>query len=195
MYMAFDLLYLEGLDLRARPLADRRWRLERAIEESTHVLPARRLPDHGLMAWELVKQRGYEGLVAKDERSPYRPGPTRSWLKVKVRYEGVFTVGGLVGTPEACEGVLVGERVGRRLVYRGTVEWGVGRATVAELLEQCPVAKASPFREPPKSRRVTWLEPRARITVTYNELMEGRLRDPVFRGIASRPAKASSNGG
>jgi hypothetical protein len=61
MYMAFDLLYLEGLDLRARPLTDRRWRLERAIEGSAHVLPARRLPDHGLVAWELVKQRGYGG--------------------------------------------------------------------------------------------------------------------------------------
>jgi ATP-dependent DNA ligase len=39
MYMAFDLLYREGLDLRARPLADRRWRLERAIEGRAHVLP------------------------------------------------------------------------------------------------------------------------------------------------------------
>jgi hypothetical protein len=57
---------------------------------------------------------------------------------------------------------------------------------VAELLERCPVAKASPFHDPPRVRRVMWLEPRAKITVTYNELMEDRLRDPVFRGIASR---------
>lgn len=124
--------------------------------------------------------------MAKDERSLYRPGPTRSWLKVKVRHVGVFVVGGLLGAPEAVEGVLVGERVGRRLGYRGVVEWGVGRATVAELLEGCPVAKASPFHDPPKARRVTWLEPRARIVVIYNELMEGRLRDPVFRGFAER---------
>jgi bifunctional non-homologous end joining protein LigD len=151
LYMAFDLLYLEGLDLRARPLADRRSRLERAIEGSGHVLPARRLPDHGLVAWDVVKQRYYEGLVAKHEQSPYRPGPTRSWLKVKVRYEGVFVVGGILGSADACEGVLVGERVGRRLAYRGAVEWGVGRATVAELLERCPVTKTSPFRDPPKA--------------------------------------------
>jgi hypothetical protein len=101
-----------------------------------------------------------------------------------VRYEGVFTVGGLLGIPDACEGLLVGERIGRRLVYRGAVEWGVGRATVAELFERCRVVNASPFHDPPKARRVTWLEPRARITVTYNELMGGRLRDPVFRGFA-----------
>jgi len=47
----------------------------------------------------------------------------------------VFVVGCLLGSPEAWEGVLVGEQIGRRLVYRGAVEWGVGRATVAELLE------------------------------------------------------------
>jgi ATP-dependent DNA ligase len=91
-----------------------------------------------------------------------------------------------LGTPEAWEGVLVGERIGRRLVYRGVIESGIGRATVAELLERCPVAKASPFHSPPKARQVTWLEPRVRIAVTYNELMEGRLRDPVFRGIVTK---------
>jgi hypothetical protein len=55
---------------------------------------------------------------------------------------------------------------------------------VAELLERYPVAKASPFLDPPRARRVMWLEPRVRVAVTYNELMEGRLRDPVFRGMA-----------
>jgi hypothetical protein len=133
------------------------------------------------VAWDVVKQRGCEGLVAKDDQSPYRPGPTRSWLKLKVRHEGVLTVGGRLGTPEAWEGVLVGERVGRRLLYRGVV---------AELLERCPVRPTAPFQDPPKGRRIIWLEPRVRIELTYNELMEGRLRDPVFRGIAS-----SSRGG
>ena len=131
------------------------------------MLPARRLPDHGLVAWDVVKEHGYEGFVAKDDQSPYRPGPSRSWLKVKVRYEGVFTLGGLLGTPEACEGVLVGERVGRRLLYRGVVKWGVGWATVAELLEQCAVRPTAPFADAPRARRGTWLEPRARIAVTY----------------------------
>ena len=69
MYMAFDLLYLEGLGLRARPLAERRWRLERAIDGSAHVLPSRRLPrprPRGLGSREAAR---YEGLVAKDATS------------------------------------------------------------------------------------------------------------------------------
>ena len=47
------------------------------------ILPARRLANDGLTAWEEVLERGYEGLVAKDPASPYRGGRTIKWLKVK----------------------------------------------------------------------------------------------------------------
>lgn len=47
------------------------------------VLPARRLAADGLEAWAQVLERNYEGLVGKDEASPYREGRTLSWLKVK----------------------------------------------------------------------------------------------------------------
>jgi bifunctional non-homologous end joining protein LigD len=129
--MVFDCLANGRRDLRAEPLADRRGALERAVDRAALMFPARCLPPHGLDAWATVKQRGYEGLVAKDERAPYRGGMTRSWLKVKVRYEGVFVVGGVLGTADAPEGLLVGERVGRRLVYRGVVEWSVRQAIIA----------------------------------------------------------------
>ena len=53
------------------------------------IFPARRLAAHGLKAWDEVQRRGYEGLVAKDEASPYAGGRTLSWLKVKQRdYRG-----------------------------------------------------------------------------------------------------------
>jgi ATP-dependent DNA ligase len=48
------------------------------------VFPVRRLAPDGLLAWTQVVERGYEGLVAKDEASAYTGGPTRAWLKVKV---------------------------------------------------------------------------------------------------------------
>ena len=118
VFMVFDCLD-NGRDIRAEPLARRREALEAAIDGGTLLFPARRLPPHGLDAWATVKKRGYEGLVAKHEHPPYRGGTTRSWLKVKVRYEGVFIVGGILGTADAPEGLLVGERVGRRLIYRG----------------------------------------------------------------------------
>ena len=88
-----------------------------ALEWST---PRDGSPTTGLRPGGVVKQRGYEGLVAKDEESCYRGGPTRSWVKVKIRREGRFMVGGILGLPHTFAGILVGQRVGRRLLYRGT---------------------------------------------------------------------------
>ncbi len=82
--IAFDCLYLRGKDLRPRPLRVRRNVLEELVDDHDLVLPARRLAPDGLEAWAQVIERGYEGLVGKDEASPYREGRTLSWLKVKV---------------------------------------------------------------------------------------------------------------
>jgi bifunctional non-homologous end joining protein LigD len=84
IFMAFDLLYRDGRDLSARPLRDRRARLEDVVAGSALVFPVRRLALDGLEAWAQVVERGYEGLVAKDEAGVYEGGPTKWWLKVKV---------------------------------------------------------------------------------------------------------------
>jgi bifunctional non-homologous end joining protein LigD len=84
LYTAFDLLYRDGRDLSARPLRDRRARLEDAVAGGELVFPVRRLTPDGVQAWRQVLERGYEGLVAKDEASAYESGRTKRWLKVKV---------------------------------------------------------------------------------------------------------------
>jgi len=81
--MAFDLLYCNRRDLTARPLRDRRARLEDIIAGSELVFPMRRLARDGLEAWKQVIERGYEGYAAKDEASTYEGGRTTRWLKVK----------------------------------------------------------------------------------------------------------------
>jgi bifunctional non-homologous end joining protein LigD len=83
MLIAFDCLYARGKDLRERPLRVRRNVLEALLEGQNLLLPARRLADDGLEAWNQVLERGYEGMVGKDANSPYREGRTLSWLKVK----------------------------------------------------------------------------------------------------------------
>jgi bifunctional non-homologous end joining protein LigD len=83
LLMVFDLLYRDGRALTARPLGDRRARLEDVVHGSELVFPVRRLAPDGLAAWKEVVERGYEGYVAKDEKSAYDGGPTRRWLKVK----------------------------------------------------------------------------------------------------------------
>jgi bifunctional non-homologous end joining protein LigD len=182
--MAFDVLHVDGLDVRGLPLHRRRLLLEQELDGARMTFPARRLADHGHAAWAIVKERGYEGLVAKDEQSTYRGGPTRAWLKLKVRHEGAFVVGGIVGGTDAFRGVVVGARVSRRLVYRGTIEYGYTRPSVADLFDRASrLARAStPFLDY-EAEGVAWLEPRLLAYVSYSELMEGRLRDPMYRGL------------
>src|SRR5207237_4196175 len=95
VFIAFDVRTAVARDLRDRPVSYRRPTLEDTIVGSRYVLPALRLESDGLAAWDQVKRGGWEGLVAKREASPYRGGPTRDWLKVKVRYAGRFVVVGL----------------------------------------------------------------------------------------------------
>jgi bifunctional non-homologous end joining protein LigD len=85
LFMVFDCLYAGSKDLRQQPLSERRNVLEDVlcIDEQDLLLPARRLADDGLKAWQEVLARGYEGLVAKDPASPYVGGRTLKWLKVK----------------------------------------------------------------------------------------------------------------
>jgi len=84
LYMVFDCLYARRKDLRDRRLEVRRRVLEAEVGAQRLVLPARRLADDGLEAWQEVLARGYEGLVAKAPTSPYVGGRTLKWLKVKV---------------------------------------------------------------------------------------------------------------
>ena len=85
VYMVSDVLELGGKDLRKEPLRKRRKLLEELVVGARMILPARRLSDNGLKAWTQAVHRGYEGMVGKDPESPYVPGRTLKWLKVKVK--------------------------------------------------------------------------------------------------------------
>ena len=86
--------------------------------------------------------------------------------------------------PHTFAGILVGQRAGRRLLFGGTVEWGLGVRTAKELLRRGQERRTSPFADFDLPRGVTWLEPTLTVEVTYSEVMEARLRDPVYRGLA-----------
>jgi len=80
----------------------------------------------------------------------------------------------------------VGTRKGRRLLYRGTVEWGLFRQVAGELVTGVDglVRSTSPFFDLKRAASdVVWLEPRLVADISYSELMEDRLRDPVLRDL------------
>ncbi len=73
-----------------------------------HVFPAGRLAANSVAAFEQVKERGYEGLLAKDPQSRYVSGRSSCWVKVRQRQEGEFVIGGYTGTNGHVSSLLVG---------------------------------------------------------------------------------------
>jgi bifunctional non-homologous end joining protein LigD len=96
VYAVFDLLELGGRSLLGVPLRDRRALLDELVPARRGaIMRARRLPRDGERALAAARENGWEGVIAKDDSAPYEPGRrARTWLKVKVRKESEFMIGG-----------------------------------------------------------------------------------------------------
>jgi len=189
-YAVFDCLYRSGQDLRRRPQAERRSELESALgRESTTLFLSRRLAENGLAAYRLAKRRGFEGLVAKDESSPYEEGRSRRWLKVKVHQEEELVIGGFTpprGGRKHLGALLLGAYAGKDLRFVGKVGTGFTEKTLASLAKTlAPTAVAKPpFVNPPREPNATWVAPRAVAQIAFQEwTADGKLRQPVFLGL------------
>ena len=190
-YAIFDLLEEDGRSLMSRPLSERRAALERLVGRRTVPLfVSRRLVRDGKAAYREAKRLGWEGIIAKDERSPYQPG-VRSplWRKVKVRKESEFVIGGYTapkGGRQHLGALLVGLYDGPKLRYVGKVGTGFTQETLdilATKLERLRTEKP-PFDPAPRMKDATWLRPTLVAQLVYAEwTADGKLRQPAFLGL------------
>ena len=190
---AFDVLCLDGDDVRGRPLGERRASLEALIGPLGSR--ALRLTE----VWEGDTERryaeacaaGWEGLIAKVADSRYVSGRSRDWLKLKCLAEQEVVVGGWTeprGSRTGLGALLVGVYDDGVLRYAGKVGTGFGRSTLEDLVARlAPLERdTSPFAEPIKPRVVGahWAEPRLVAQVAFQEWTRaGRLRQPRFLGL------------
>ena len=191
--MTFDLLRLDGDDLTARPLAERRDLLAGlGLADSKWQVPASY--DDGAMLWDATLQQGLEGVVSKRLTSRYRfDTRSKDWLKRAHRHRGSFLVGGWrpqVDTTDRLAAVLVGEPTADGLMYRGRVGSGLTGATSRLLQEMLsPLhAATSPFAdEVPRvdAQGTTWVEPVVVVDIDTHGLGYDRLRQPSFQGVRS----------
>jgi bifunctional non-homologous end joining protein LigD len=148
-----------------------------------------RLASNGLKAYEIAKQKGFEGVVAKDESSAYIQGRSPKWLKFKVKQEDEFLIIGYTapsGSREHFGALLLAAYEGDKLKYVGKVGTGFSRETLAKLFRkfQSVVRQKPPVLDPPRERDVTWLAPRLVAQIAYGEWTDDRkLRQPVFLGL------------
>ena len=189
-FAAFDCLYREGRDLRRHPLSERRRELEHAIGESSkQIFLSKRLAADGLEAYRIAKRVGLEGLVAKDDASPYQEKRSRYWRKVKVHQEEELVIGGFTaprGSRQHLGALLMGAYRGDDLHFVGKVGTGFTEARLAELARKFKplVRAASPFVEPPREKQVTWIAPKLVAQIAFAEWTgDMKLRQPVFLGL------------
>jgi len=94
-FVAFDLLHLNGHDLRDMPLVDRREILAQMIPDGGRIQFSQALPGEAKAIFHLVDQAGLEGMVSKRKDSKYRSGPSTNWLKAKCYAIGEFDLLGV----------------------------------------------------------------------------------------------------
>jgi len=205
-FIAFDLLRDAGEDLCALPLAERRRRLEAALAPALGdvVRLSTQVRGDGAALLAEARARGWEGLVVKDARSPYRPGQrSREWRKLKLVTRDTFVVGGFTdprGARSRFGALLVGTPgADGRLRYAGHVGGGFSDAEldrVARLLAPLETS-ACPFtKRPPTNERPHWTRPLLMAEVRFQgKTDDGVLRAPIYLGLrddlTSGPSKGS----
>ncbi|MDB4953776.1 MAG: ligase, partial [Myxococcales bacterium] len=193
-YFVFDLLELDGEDLRGLPLEQRKERLRKLVGRKHGLI---RYSDHvignGGAFFKLACEKGLEGIVSKRRDKPYSPGRGSSWVKTKCIQRQELVIGGFTD-PEGARthigALLVGYYDRGRLVYAGKVGTGFTMKLLVELaraLAPLEVAK-SPF-SPEPARAWTgpnrhWVAPELVAEVAFGEwTKDGRLRHPSFQGL------------
>jgi DNA ligase D-like protein (predicted ligase) len=190
-YYVFDMMKLDGDDLRRLPVLERKAALKETglrADPLTYVVHRR---IHGERYLQEACAKGLEGIIAKRIASPYSGGRSKDWLKFKCVLEQEFVIGGWTepqGSRVGFGALLVGYYEGKELRYAGKVGTGYDDAYLRELAGRLQKLEAddSPFSDAPRLKGVHWVEPKLVGQVGYAEWTnDGRLRHPRFLGLRS----------
>ena len=199
IYYAFDLPYLNGVDLRSTALDERKKWLRSIIVDG----PAIRYSDHvvgdGPAFFAQACRMGLEGIISKRAASTYTDTRSRDWQKVKCGMRQEFVIGGYTDPQGARSGfgaLLLGVYEGPELRYCGKVGTGFNDATLKELAAALKrrAIRTPPFANPPagaEGRRAHWVKPDLVGEVAFTEwTRDHTLRHPSFQGLRKdKPAR------
>jgi DNA ligase D-like protein (predicted ligase) len=192
----FDLLHVAGSDTTQLPLRERKSLLRRAFSFSDtnrlRYTPHRNT--HGERYLEEACAKGWEGLLAKDGRSPYVHHRSRSWLKLKCVNRQELVIGGFTdphGSRTGFGALLVGYYADGSLRYAGKVGTGFDEETLEALSRRLDGLRrdASPFDDPVKEKGAHFVRPDLVGEFAFTEwTRDGKLRHPRFLGLRTDKA-------
>ncbi len=206
VYFVFDLLYLDGRDLRQMPLVERKRVLSTLLAgmNTSRIRLSGHIEADATAVFERACAMQLEGIVCKDRSSPYRSGRQETWLKVKCVKSETFPIVAFVeklgASPRRIASLYLGRWENGKLLYAGKAQTGFKQQALYELRDRLDpyIRPTSPLSVPVTKPKATWVEPVLEAEIQYSALTAGkRLRAPVYKGIRDdltphAPAKPAS---
>ena len=191
VYQVFDVLWVDGQDVRKRPLRERQKLLDEILTPMGAIKRSEQFIGTGKALYAAAKEQGIEGIVAKRLDAPYSSSRSASWVKIKAFRSMECVIGGWTegqgGRSNALGALLIGVYRDGKLVPLGHVGSGFDERTLKELLATLRERESprSPFAtEPRVNQPAHWCLPELVCEVQYAELTrDGTLRHPTYRGL------------
>src|SRR6201988_2882208 len=190
LYYVFDILWSDGEDLTRKYILERKSVLERILKPKAGIQLGSYVEAEGKALFNLTKQKGMEGIIAKRKDSIYRPGKrTSDWLKIKARLQQEFVVGGFTapnGSRKYLGALVLGAYTKGKLRHYGYAGSGFtenGLKDAVDRMKPLFIDKC-PFINPPNIKeKIQWVRPKLVCEVEYAELTaDDQLRQTTFLG-------------
>src|SRR3954454_12572922 len=190
VYYVFDLLYLDGQLLIDVPLEQRKHLLRTVLRDHPNVRFGAHIEADGKAFYDIVGERGLEGMIAKLRTSRYEPGHrSKAWLKVKIRREQEVVVVGYEpgkGARADLGSLILAVNEGTELRYVGEVGSGLTLRTIKQLKTELDAHQTDepPVVNAPRIKGAVWPEPRLVVRVEFSEWTDdGYLRQAAYKGL------------
>ncbi|MCK1396865.1 non-homologous end-joining DNA ligase [Bradyrhizobium sp. 4] len=184
MLVAFDLLHLNGRDLRGLPLFQRKAELKKIIS-GTDVQFSESFEIEGREMFAHACKVGLEGVVSKVRDSIYNSGRGNNWVKTTCAQRETLTIAGFALDEGKWDGMYLGRHKGDHLVYAGKVDHGFDKTSAAELQNRLKplIRKTQPYAKRIAHKGI-WVEPKLLAEIEYRaKSAEGKVRHPFFKGL------------
>ncbi|MFN8392739.1 MAG: non-homologous end-joining DNA ligase [Bdellovibrionota bacterium] len=189
VYFAFDLLHLNGRNLRSLPLLERKLLLEQLLAESkdTGIRYSEHVVGNGPEMFQAAEEQKLEGIISKRANAAYLSGRTKDWLKIKCDNRQEFLILGFTvssNDKRSIGALLLGVTSGGKLRYSGKIGTGFSESVRKQLFQQLTKIKVESSPVTTRVAGATWVKPTYIAQVAFRELTnEGLIRQGVFHGI------------